>query len=113
MGEGGGGQHSDHIKNYLLLQKVSFYKRQRETVGKHFEESFGRDLNLWLNDWLNKEKIKKHQQMGKKLLQSKNMTNFEAFVLFLQESLTQIPQQENYQLFFPILKTNLRVVLPI
>ena len=49
----------------------------------------------------------------------KNMTNFEAFqkkskkFLFLQESLTQIPQQENYQLFFPILKTNLRVVLPI
>ena len=85
MGEGG--QHSDHIKNYLLLQKVSFYKRKRdrETVGKHFEVSLGRDLNLWLNDWLNKEKIKKkHQQMGKKLLlrgllQSKNMTNFEAF----------------------------------
>ena len=111
MGEGG--QHSDHIKNYLLLQKVSCYKRQRETVGKHFEESFGRDLNLWLNDWLNKEKIKWHQQMGKNYYSPKIWQILKRLFFVLQESLTQIPQQENYQLFFPILKTNLRVVLPI
>ena len=104
MGEGGGGQHSDHIKNYLLLQKVSFYKRQRETVGKHFEESFGRDLNLWLNDWLNKEKIKWHQQMGKNYYSPKIWQILKRLFFFFAGIIDTNPTTRKLSTFFSYLE---------
>ena len=104
MGEGGGGQHSDHIKNYLL-QKVSFYKRQRETVGKHFEESFRKRLEP-LIEWLieQRKNKKKTPTNGKKTTTVQKYDKFWSVCSFFAGIIDTNPTTRKLSTFFSYLE---------